>query len=94
MKVKKIFASIILSTAIIGNALTVSAATTHEHNYERHFSYEEAYAYDEICSEHPACKIHHQFMNVFDSCTVCGFRTFVKTEERIQHQVRLIDDLF
>lgn len=95
MKLKRILGSIvIISTMIMGSLLTVSASTTHEHTYAGNYSYEEAYSRDETCLSHEACTMHIQYMNVFDSCTSCGFRTYVRTEMRIRHEIPLIDRLF
>lgn len=93
MKIKRVFAGI-LSTIILGGALTVSAATTHEHTFEGHYSYEEAYCTNQACNVHYECTIRTQYLNVFDSCTSCGFRTYVKTEMKVMHIVTILDKPF
>ncbi len=91
---KKLFTGILFNIMMFVSVLTVSAATTHEHNYEGHYSYEKVYSYDTPCNIHDDCKIRKEYYNVFDSCTSCGFRTLVKTEEKELHVITIIDRPF
>lgn len=94
MKVKKVLISIICCMMILGSVLTVSAAVSHEHTYGGNYSYEEVYMKTYVCPSHEACELRVHYMNVFDSCTSCGFRTYVKTEQRVEHYIPLIDIYF
>lgn len=94
MKMKKIIAGILFSIMVIGYTLVASAATTHEHNYAGNYSYEEVYSESVTCNQHEDCKIRTQYLNVFDTCTSCGFRTYIRTETKVMHVITILDSPF